>query len=40
MRVSVFRSRRSHRERVLLARTFYERNKGVRLNLMLELQLE
>ena len=40
MRVSAFRSRRLYRERILLARTSYERNKRVRLNLMLELQLD
>ena len=38
IRVSAFRSRRPYRKRVLLARTSYERNKGMRLNLMLELQ--
>ena len=40
MRVNAFRSRRSYRERILLTRTFHERNKKVRLNLILELQLD
>ena len=38
--VSAFRSRRLYYKRILLTRTFYERNKKIRLNLILGLQLK